>query len=122
MTDVGMQSSSPEDDHRSLSDRSADARAAAHAAAQRYVRVRRQCQLTIGSSHELLAAAQALREQLRDSVTSYAHVLRADDMLPERVIVLVKSAVVESDPLRDQDHRAVLEDVGRWAVDAYDAA
>jgi hypothetical protein len=78
--------------------------------------------LTIGSSHELLVAAQALRDQLRDSVASYAHVLRAADTMPERVVVLVKSAVVESGPLRDHDHRAVLEDVVRWAVDAYYAA
>lgn len=121
MTDIGMQSSGPEE-QPTLSDRASAARCVAHAAAQRYVHIRRQCQLTVGSSHELRAAAHALREQLRDSVTSYAEVLRADEVLPERVIVLVKSAVVESDPLRDHDHRAVLEDVVRWAVDAYYAA
>ena len=121
MTDLEMQSRSP-DEQRSLSDRAADARSAAHVAVQRYVSVRRQCHVTVGNSHEVVTAAHALREQLRDSVASYAAVLRADLVLPERVIVLMKSAVVESDPLRDQDHRAVLEDVVRWAVDAYYAA
>jgi hypothetical protein len=121
MTDNGIQPSEQEG-HRTLNERAAAARIAAQAAAERYVRVRRQSQITIGSSHELLAATHALREHLRETVTSYAVMLRRDDVLPERVIVLVKSAVSESDALRDRDHRAVLEDAVRWAVDAYYAA
>jgi len=86
------------------------------------VRVCRQCQLTIEASVELRAVAQTLREQLRESVQTYALELRRDDVLPERLIVLMKTAVGESDAVRDKNHRAVLEDVVRWAVDAYYAA
>lgn len=121
MSESAEQSHSPEG-QRSLSDRAGCARDAARAAADRYVRVRRQCQLTVESSHELLAMTQALRDQLQDSVATYTMVLRADRVLPERVIVLMKSAVGESDALRDQYHRALVEDVVRWAVDAYYAA
>jgi hypothetical protein len=97
-------------------------RDAARSAAEHYVRVCRQCQLTIEASVELRATAQTLREQLRDSVRMYAIELRRDDVLPERVIVLIKSAIGESDPVRDHNHRAVVDDVVRWAVDAYYAA
>jgi hypothetical protein len=107
---------------RSLGDRAAASREAALVAAERYVRICRECQLTIEASVELRTAAQALREQLRDSVTTYALELRRDQVLPERVIVLMKSAVGESDAVHDKNHRAVLDDVVRWAVDAYYAA
>jgi hypothetical protein len=121
MSESGLHSHGPEG-QGSLSDRAAASRDAARAAAERYVRICRQCQLTIQASQELRAAAQTLREQLRDSVRTYAIELRRDDVLPERVIVLMKSAIRESDDMRDQNHRAVLEDVVRWAVDAYYAA
>jgi hypothetical protein len=121
MTESGLHSRGPEG-QRLLGDRAVAAREAACAAAERYVRICRQCQLTIEASQELRAAAQSLREQLRDSVTTYALELRRDKVLPERVIVLVKSAIGESDEVRDRNHRAVLDDVVRWAVDAYYAA
>lgn len=121
MSESGVQCHGSEG-QRSYADRAGNARDAARAAAERYVRVRRQCQLTIESSHDLLAMTQALRDQLRDSVATYTTVLRGDRVLPERVIVLMKSAVGESDALRDQYHRALVEDVVRWAVDAYYAA
>jgi hypothetical protein len=121
MTESGLHSHSPEG-QRSLGDRATASREAACTAAEHYVRVTRQCQLTMEASAELRAMARTLREQLRDSVRTYAVELRRDDVLPERVIVLMKSAVGDSDALRDQNHRAVLEDVVRWAVDAYYAA
>jgi hypothetical protein len=121
MTESGRHSHAPEG-QRSLGDRALASRDAARAAAERYVRICRQCQLTIEASQELRAAAETLREQLRDSVRTYARELRRDEVLPERVIVLMKSAIGESDEVRDQNHRAVLEDVVRWAVDAYYAA
>jgi hypothetical protein len=121
MSESGQHSHTP-GEHRALGDRAADSRDAARVAAEQYVRIRRQCQLTIEASQELCAMAQALREQLRDSVTTYALALRRDHVLPERVVVLMKSAIGESDAVRDQSHRAVLDDVVRWAVDAYYAA
>ena len=121
MSESGLDSHGPEG-QRFLGDRAVACRDAARAAAERYVRIRRQCQLTIQASQELRAAAQALRDQLRDSVRTYARELRRDEVLPERVIVLMKSAIRESDAVRDQNHRAVVEDVVRWAVDAYYAA
>ena len=86
------------------------------------MRIRRQCQRTIEASQELHATAQSLREQLRDSVTTYALELRRGEVLPERVVVLMKSAIGDSDEVRDRNHRAVLDDVVRGAVDAYYAA
>lgn len=86
------------------------------------MRVRRQCQLTISTSRDLLATAYEMREQLRESITVYAAELRRNQVLPERAIVLVKSAVLESAPLPDLDYRAMVEDAVRWAVDAYYAA
>jgi hypothetical protein len=121
MTESGLHSHGPEG-QRFLDDRAVAAREAARAAAERYVRVCRECQRTIDASQELRAAAQSLREQLRHSVTTYAVELRRDKVLPERVIVLMKSAIRESDDVRDRNHRAVLDDVVRWAVDAYYAA
>ena len=121
MAESGLNSHGSEG-QQSLGDRAVASRDAARAAAERYVRICRQCQLTIEASQELRAAAQTLREQLRESVRTYALELRRDEVLPERVIVLVKSAIRESDAMRDQNHRAVLEDVVRWAVDAYYAA
>ena len=121
MGENGLNSHASEE-QRSLGDRAVASRDAARVAAERYVRICRQCQLTIEASHELRAAAQTLRDQLRESVRTYALELRRDEVLPERVIVLMKSAIRESDAMRDQNHRAVLEDVVRWAVDAYYAA
>jgi len=121
MSESGLHSHGSEG-QRFLSDRAAACRDVARAAAERYVRICRQCQITIEASHELRAAAQTLREQLRDSVRTYALELRRDEVLPERVIVLMKTTIRESDAVRDQNHRAVVEDVVRWAVDAYYAA
>jgi hypothetical protein len=121
MNESGLQFNSPEGP-QSLGHRAAESREAARVAAEHYVRIRRQCQLTIEASQELRAMAQALRDQLRDSVTMYAVELRREQVLPERVVVLMKSAIGESDTVRDQNHRAVLDDVVRWAVNAYYAA
>jgi hypothetical protein len=118
MTDIGMHSRSPEDS-RPFIDRAASARSAAGAAAERYVQERRRCRLTLESSRELLAMTQERREQLREAIASYAAALRREHVLPERVIVLVKSAVLESDSIRDHDLREMVEESVRWAVDAY---
>ena len=121
MTESGLHSHGPEGQWL-LGDRAVAAREAARAAAERYVRICRQCQLTIEASHELRTAAQSLRDQLQDSVRTYALELRRGEVLPERVVVLMKSAIGECDEVRDRNYRAVMDDVVRWAVDAYYAA
>jgi len=55
-------------------------------------------------------------------VVAYVSVLRHIEIPPERAIVLVKSAVIESDACPDKHNRHVVEEAVRWAVDAYYAA
>jgi hypothetical protein len=72
-------------------------------------------------SDEALRVSQALRAQMRDSVTAYAHHLRDSGEPSERMVVLVKSAMVEAIP-RDMDvleARAVMADAVRWGIEAY---
>jgi hypothetical protein len=69
-------------------------------------------------------ASTPLRAELRASVTAYVRHLRDDGVPPERMLVLVKTAMRESTPseLDSQEARTLLEDVVRWSVDAYYAA
>jgi hypothetical protein len=63
----------------------------------------------------------AARAQLRASVTAYVRCLRAEQLPPERVLVLVKSAVRDDTPpeLDVADARELMEDVVRWSIEAY---
>jgi len=110
------------DDVARLFERVAAARAAARTCAEVYVQVRREAQATRKESRELRTETVRLREQLRETVTAYVSALRGIQTTPERAIVLVKSAVVESDGYPDSHHREVVEEAVRWAVDAYYAA
>jgi len=111
------------DRQRALMQRLATATEQARDATERYVEISRQCDLSVGQSRQLLAASREVREQLRDVVSSYVSILRRDGAPPERVIVLVKEAVEASDlPLEIGRRRALMEEVVRWAVDAYYAA
>lgn len=121
MTDFGIDFRSS-DDFLHLRDRVAAARAQTQANAERYVQLRRTADATREEARELCAEAAELRERLRDSVTAYAVALRRTSVPPERVVVLVKSAVIESDSYPDKHNRHVLEEAVRWAVDAYYAA
>jgi len=121
MTDFGIRLRSSDDFSR-LRERADAARAQAQHAAKEYVRVRRTVDATRQEAWELRAETAALRDSLRDSVMAYVAVLRGTRVPPERAIVLVKSAVIESDSCRDRHHRGVVEEAVRWAVDAYYAA
>ena len=108
---------------RALTQRLAAASVAARAATERYVEIRRQCDSTVEESRELLDVSRELREQLRHIVTSYVSILRLEGTPPERVIVQVKTAVEACDLSLDaKRRRQVMEEVVRWAVDAYYAA
>jgi len=110
------------DDFSNLRERVAVARAQTRANAERYVQLRRTADATLEEARELRAQAAMVRENLRDSVMAYAAVLRGSNVPPERAIVLVKSAITESDPYPDQHNRHAVEEAVRWAVDAYYAA
>jgi len=75
----------------------------------------------LGSSAILVQASLAIRAELRASVTAYVRHLRTDGVPPERMLVLVKSAVREVTPpeLDAVEARELMEDVVRWSVDAY---
>ena len=110
------------DDSARLRERVAAPRAHVRSAAEHYVQLRRTADATRQQAQELVARATELRESLRESVATYVAALRRTDVPPERAIVLVKSAVLESDLVPDKHHRQVIEDAVRWAVDAYYAA
>jgi len=120
MTDFGVSVRSS-DECDPLRDRVAAARVQFRTVAERYVQLRRNVHACL-EAQELLAQATELRESLRDSVADYVSVLRRINVPPERAIVLVKTAVVESDLVPDKHHRQVIEEAVRWAVDAYYAA
>ena len=108
---------------RALTQRLAAASVAARSATERYVEIRRQCDATVAESRELLEVSRELREQLRHVVASYVSILRLDGTPPERVIVQVKTAVDSCyQSLDAKRRRQVMEEVVRWAVDAYYAA
>ena len=117
-----MTSGSASDDFIQLCGLVAAARAQTRANAERYVHVRREAEETIQEARALRAQAAAMRESLRDSVAAYLSALRRMDVSLDNAIVLVKSAVVESDPYPDKHHRSVVEEALRWAVDASYAA
>lgn len=73
------------------------------------------------ASDRAVQESLALRAQLRASVTAYVHRLRADAVPPERMVVLVKEAVLEATPpeLDLAQGRALVEDAVRWSIDAY---
>lgn len=121
MTDFGV-SFRGSDDFARMRDRVAGARAQCRAAAEQYVQLRRKADAMRQEARELRAKAAELRDSLHASVTAYVAVLRRIEMPPERAIVLVKSAVIESESCPDKHHRHVLDEAVRWAVDAYYAA
>jgi len=121
MTDFGIDFRSS-DDFPHLRDRVAAARAQFRVNAEQYVQLRRKAEAMRKEAQELRDHATELRDSLRDSVATYVAVLRQIDMPPQRAIVLVKSAVLESDLFPDKHHRQVIEEAVRWAVDAYYAA
>lgn len=119
MTDASGNSAHGAEGH-ALMTRLAAATIAAHEATERYVEIRRQCDLSLGEVRKVVAASKELREQLRAVVSSYVSMLRRDGVPPERVVVLVKGAVEstrgEVDP---QSRHAILDEVVGWAVNAY---
>lgn len=121
MTDSGTNFRSS-DEFFQLRDRVAAARAQACAIAERDVQIRRTVDETRREARELRAEAAELRASLRNSVTAYVAELRGADVPPERAVLLVKSAIVESDSYPDKHQREVVEEVVRWAVNAYYAA
>ena len=64
----------------------------------------------------------ARRTELREAVRAYVRDLRDEGQPPQRMLVLVKSAVRDSTPLRTEPLEARQEltaDVVRWSVEAY---
>jgi hypothetical protein len=121
MTDSGTSFRSS-DEFPALRDRVAAARARARSAAEEYVQLCRRAEASKNEAREPCAQATLMSESLRDSVAAYVSALRRTEVPPERAIVLVKSAVLESDSYPDEHHRRVVEEAVRWAVDAYYAA
>lgn len=121
MTDFGIDFRSS-DDFSLLRDRVAAARAQTRTNAERYVQLRRAVDARREETRELRAQAATLQETFRESVVAYAAALRRTSVPPERAVVLVKSAVIESDSCPDKHNRQVVEEAVRWAVDAYYAA
>ena len=121
MTDFGIDFRSS-DDFSQMRDRLAAARAHTRVNAERYVQLRRTADATREEAQELRAQAAMLQETLRESVMVYAAALRRTSVPPERAVVLVKSALIESDSYLDKHNRYVVEEAVRWAVDAYYAA
>jgi hypothetical protein len=77
------------------------------------------------TTERLWYESNALCAQLHVSVTAYVRSLRDDGTPPERMVVLVKTAVQEvaAAELDAIDGRSLMEDVVRWSIDAYyDAA
>jgi hypothetical protein len=75
----------------------------------------------VDASATTVQASQALRAELRAAVTAYVRYLRVDGVPPERMLVLVKSAIREAAPPELDAHEArdLVEDVVRWSVEAY---
>lgn len=108
---------------RDLTRRLAAATSAAHDAADRYLEVRRRCELTVEETVELLAASRELRERLRQVMCSYASILRRDGTSAERLIALVEEVVETSGvALEPSRRRALVDEVMGWALEAYTAA
>ncbi|WP_284351220.1 hypothetical protein [Roseisolibacter agri] len=75
----------------------------------------------LAASDRAIRQSQALRAELRASVTALVQHLHDDGEPPQRMLVLVKSTVAaalppECDP---SERRALMEDVVRWSIDAY---
>ncbi len=121
MTDFGIEFRSS-DDYSLVRDRAAAARARASLLAERYVQLRRRAEVALNEARDFCAVTAELRDRLHDSVATYVSLLRRNDVPPERAIILVKSAMIESDSCPDKHHRHVIEEAVRWAVDAYYAA
>ena len=75
----------------------------------------------VGASDRVLQASTALRAQLRASVTAYVHRLKREGLPPERMLVDVKSAVIEATPsdLEPFERRELMDEVVRWSIEAY---
>ena len=73
------------------------------------------------ASERTMQASLGLREQLRATVVAYVRQLKADGLPPERVLVLVKAAVLEATPPEFErgEARALMEEAVRWSVEAY---
>jgi len=65
------------------------------------------------------ATRERIRADLNASIACYARLLRALDKPPERMLVHIKVAFTEAAPHQDDDTRELLEDVVRWAIEAY---
>ena len=109
-------------DNQHLGQRLANARASTQALVAEYVECCARIRTEIARRREELATLERIRAELNASVTRYAHLLRALGEPPERALVVIKVAFSEAAPHQDDDNRAVLEDIVRWAVDAYYAA
>jgi hypothetical protein len=75
----------------------------------------------LGHPPEVLdPAGKALRDELRSSVIVYARVLRQEGEPPERMLVLVKSAVQPEETRESvEENRALMEEVVRWSLEGY---
>lgn len=67
----------------------------------------------------LSVQASQAREALRHAVVAYVQSLRGEGATPVQTLVKVKSAVEPQLRLPRYERRACIEDVVRWAVDAY---
>jgi hypothetical protein len=77
-------------------------------------------------THELIAACQQRRAEMRKTVESYAAAMRLDGLPPEQALRLIKGAVAQGlKPVvasEDPDATTVVNDAVAWGIAAYYAA
>ena len=84
-------------------------------------RSRQRAEAVAATSAEIVAESHGFRDTLRSSLEAYVTHIRADGVAPERMLVMVKTAVQEATPpgLAPHDARALMEDAVRWSVETY---
>jgi hypothetical protein len=98
--------------------RSADARAAAKAATERYAAVLLESQRRIVQSREVREHVESARQELCDTVSRYAVLLKQLETPPERTLCLVKGMVDES-TRRSADRINVMNEAVRSCIEGY---
>jgi hypothetical protein len=103
------------------------ARSRARELAARALMLRAELGVAALTAQARVAVAKEVRDSLRRSVFTYAHILRQLDESPEVTVIMVKS--IATDASEDVDAgsrtiarermRSVRDDLVRWAIDAY---
>ena len=72
-------------------------------------------------SDQLIGESRLVADRLREAIATFAACERDNGAPPERVIRLVKGIIgdARTDKLDPNDARSLLDDVVRWAIEAY---